>query len=115
MIRERAYGDRAGDAAGAGDGSAEPFRAPRDDDTAAARVGTAPRVTGTEPAVVGDPSAGPRRVTRPPSSVVRLRIGPYARYDASAVRRGMTSAVKRSMDAIASASRMSPNIRRHTK
>jgi drug/metabolite transporter (DMT)-like permease len=36
-------------------------------------------------------------------------------YGVSALRRGMTSAVKRSMDAIASASRMSPNIRRHTK
>ena len=43
------------------------------------------------------------------------REPPGGGYGASAARRGMTSAVKSSRDASASASRMSPNIRRHTK
>ena len=56
MIRERAWRDRAGDAAGAGGmGPSEPFPAPRDDDTAAKEWERLQRVTGTESAVVRGP------------------------------------------------------------
>jgi hypothetical protein len=52
IIHERARGDRAGAAAGAGGlGPVEPFR-PRATTTQRSRVGTAPQVIGTESAVV---------------------------------------------------------------
>ena len=74
----------------------------------------APRRANVARLLPGARSGGPRPPARPPRRI-RRHAGPPPGYGVSAVRWGMTSAVKRSIDATASASVMSPNIRRQTK